>query len=133
MANLKKHLETGAIIGTITAIVLYLVRYFKEHRRNPDYRFDFWKFIQAVLAGCALGAISGIVTDKIVPAINPNHRGFFHSITFWFLLSVATYKTFMERNIDCLFRNLVVIGFAGYGSHLILDMQTSKSLPFLGV
>jgi hypothetical protein len=41
MANLKKHLETGAIIGTITAIILYLVRYFKEHRRNPEYRFGF--------------------------------------------------------------------------------------------
>ena len=133
MANFKKHLETGSIIGTITAIVLYLVRYFREHRRNPDYRFDFWKFIQAVLAGCALGAITGIVTDRIEPATNPNHRGFFHSITFWFLLTVIVYKTIMKRDIDCLCKNLVVIGFAGYSSHLILDMQTTKSLPFLGV
>jgi membrane-bound metal-dependent hydrolase YbcI (DUF457 family) len=100
MANFKKHLEIGAIIGTITAIVLSLVRYFKEHRRKPDYCFGFWKFIQAVLAGCALGALSGIVTDKIEPATNPNHRGFFHSITFWFALSVATYKLLFERDVD---------------------------------
>jgi membrane-bound metal-dependent hydrolase YbcI (DUF457 family) len=133
MANFKKHLEIGAIIGTITAIVLYLVRYFKEHRRNPDYRFGFWKFIQAVLAGCALGALSGIVTDKIEPATNPNHRGFFHSITFWFALSVTTYKLLFERDVDCLCKELVVIGFAGYSSHLMLDMQTPKSLPLFGV
>jgi membrane-bound metal-dependent hydrolase YbcI (DUF457 family) len=133
MANFKKHLEIGAIIGTITAIVLYLVRYFKEHRRNPDYRFGFWKFIQAVLAGCALGALSGIVTDKIEPATNPNHRGFFHSITFWFALSVATYKLLFERDVDCLCKEFVVIGFTGYSSHLMLDMQTPKSLPLFGV
>ena len=133
MANFKKHLETGAIIGTITAILLYLVRYFKEHRRNPDYRFSFWKFIQAILAGCALGALTGIVTDKIEPATNPNHRGFFHSITFWFALSVATYKLLFERDVDCLCKELVVIGFAGYSSHLMLDMQTPKSLPLFGV
>jgi membrane-bound metal-dependent hydrolase YbcI (DUF457 family) len=132
MANFKKHLVTGAIIGTITAIILYLVRYFKEQRRNPDFRFGFWKFIQAVLAGCALGGLTGIVTDKIEPAINPNHRGFFHSITFWFLLSVAAYKTLIGRDVDYLCKNLVVIGFAGYSSHLMLDMQTPKSLPFLG-
>ena len=133
MANFRKHLEIGAIIGTITAIVLYLVRYFKEHRRNPDYRFGFWKFIQSVLAGGALGALSGIVTDKIEPATNPNHRGFFHSITFWFALSVATYKLLFERDVDCLCKELVVIGFAGYSSHLMLDMQTPKSLPLFGV
>jgi len=133
MANFKKHLVTGAIIGTITAIVLYVIHYFKELRRDSDYRFGFWKFIQAVLAGCALGAITGIVTDKIEPATNPNHSGFFHSITFWFLLTVVAYKTLIERNIDCLCKNLVVIGFAGYSSHLILDMHTPKSLPLFGV
>jgi membrane-bound metal-dependent hydrolase YbcI (DUF457 family) len=133
MANFKKHLVTGAIIGTITAIVLYVIHYFKEQRRNSEYRFGFWKFIQAILAGCALGALSGIVSDKIEPATNPNHRGFFHSITFWFLLTLATYKTLIERNIDCLCKNLVVICFAGYSSHLILDIQTPKSLPLFGV
>ena len=86
-------------------------RYFKEHRRNPDYRFDFWKFIQAVLAGCALGALSGIVIDKIEPAINPNQR-ILLQYYFLVLLSVATYKTFMERYIDCLCRNLVITRYA---------------------
>jgi membrane-bound metal-dependent hydrolase YbcI (DUF457 family) len=133
MANFKKHLVTGAIIGTITAVVLYLIWYFTQLRRNPKYKFNFWQFIQGILAGCALGAITGIVADKIEPATNPNHRGFFHSIAFWFLLSVTAYKTLMERNIDCLCKNLVVIGFAGYSSHLMLDFQTPKSLPILGV
>ena len=133
MANFKKHLVTCASVGTITAIVLYIVRYFKEQKRNPDNRFNIWKFINAILAGCALGALTGIVTDKIEPATNPNHRGFFHSIIFWFVLSVAAYKTLLEQDVDCLCKQLVVIGFAGYSSHLMLDMQTPKSLPFLGI
>jgi membrane-bound metal-dependent hydrolase YbcI (DUF457 family) len=133
MANFKKHLVTGAIIGTILAIVLYVIQYFKQRRRNSDYRFSFWKFFQAVLAGCSLGALTGIVTDKIEPATNPNHRGFFHSITFWLVLSIAAYKTCMRRDVDCLYRNLVIISFAGYSSHLMLDSQTPKSLPFLGI
>ena len=40
MANFKKHLVTGAIIGTITAIVLYLIQYFKEHTKES--RLSFW-------------------------------------------------------------------------------------------
>ena len=56
----------------------------------------------------------GIITDKIEPSKNPNHRGFFHSITFWFLLSIAAYKILMGKNVDCSCKNLVVIGFAGY-------------------
>lgn len=83
MTNFKKHLVTGAIVGTITAIVLYIIRYFNEHKRDRKIRFAFWQFIQSILSGCALGALTGIVTDKIEPATNPNHRGFFHSITFW--------------------------------------------------
>lgn len=133
MASFKKHLVTGAIVGAITAVILYLVRYFKEQRRNPKYRFDFWKFILTILAGFSLGAITGIAPDKIEPAINPNHRGFFHSITFWVLLGISVYKTIKGRNIDCFCKNLVVIGFAGYSSHLYLDSQTPKSLPLLGV
>jgi membrane-bound metal-dependent hydrolase YbcI (DUF457 family) len=133
MANFKKHLVTGAIVGTITALVLYIIRYFNEHKRNRKIRFDFWKFIQSILSGCALGALTGIVTDKLEPASNPNHRGFFHSLTFWYILSVAAYKLLFERDVDCLCKELVVIGFAGYSSHLMLDMQTPKSLPLFGV
>lgn len=131
MANFKKHLVTGAIIGTITAFVMCFIQYLKELRKNPKRRFSFWQFIQGILAGCALGSLMGIITDKIEPSTNPNHRGFFHSITFWFLLSIAGYKILMGKNVNCLCKNLVVVGFAGYSSHLLLDMQTPKSLPFL--
>jgi len=133
MANFKKHLVTGAIVGTIIAIVLYIIRYFNEYKRNRKIRFDFWQFIQSILSGCALGALTGIVTDKLEPASNPNHRGFFHSLAFWYILSVAAYKLLFERDVDCLCKELVVIGFAGYSSHLMLDMQTPKSLPLLGM
>jgi hypothetical protein len=78
MANFKKHLEAGAIVGTFTGIVLYLIQYFREKRRNPRHRFVWCEFIQTILSACALGAITGIAFDKIEPASHPNHRGFYH-------------------------------------------------------
>jgi membrane-bound metal-dependent hydrolase YbcI (DUF457 family) len=133
MANFKKHLVIGAFVGTIAGVVLYLIRYFQEHKRNPNHKFGLWKFIQTILAGCALGAITGIAVDKFEPTLNPNHRGFLHSVACWILLGIAAYKTSMERNINCICKNLVVIGFAGYSSHLVLDMETPKSLPLFGI
>lgn len=70
MANFKKQLITGAIVGTITAIILYIIRYFNERTRNRKIRFDFWKFIQSILSRCALIAQTGIVTDKFESACN---------------------------------------------------------------
>jgi|GEM_PF-5564192 hypothetical protein len=40
MANFKKHLEVGAIVGTIGNIVLYIFQYFHEKTTNPNHKFQ---------------------------------------------------------------------------------------------
>lgn len=133
MANFKKHLEVGAIVGAISGIALFLWHYFRERKRNPSLRFNWSKFLQAILAGCSMGAIMSVAADKIEPSTNPNHRGFFHSYTYWILSFVATYHFCCGRNPNIILKNLAIIGFTGYSSHLALDMLTPKSLPLLGV
>jgi len=132
MANFTKHLKTGAIVGIFSGAGLFLLQYLKEKEKNPNQRFNWGYFFQALLAGCAIGAIGGIAADKFEPSSNPNHRGFFHSYTFWILAFVAIYNLCHSRNRNIILTNLAFIGFVGYSSHLTLDMMTPKSLPIAG-
>lgn len=130
MANFNKHLKVGAIIGIIGSAGMFLYHYSQEKDKNPNYKFSWDKFLIAVISGGALGAISGIAADKFEPALNPNHRGFFHSYTIWFLAGLTVLHV-LTSNKDKILKNMVTIGFLGYSSHLALDIQTPKSLPII--
>ncbi len=132
MANFSTHLKTGAIVGTIAGAGFYLIRYAEEKKENPLLKFNWEVFVKVSLAGCAFGAIAGVAADKIEPALSPNHRGFFHSYTIWFLGCLAVLE-FVSGNKENIWKNLAVIGFAGYSSHLFLDSLTPKSLPIIGL
>jgi membrane-bound metal-dependent hydrolase YbcI (DUF457 family) len=130
MANFKKHLAVGAIIGTAAGAGIYLTQYFQDKQENPETKFQWNNLIQLSIAGFAMGAITGISADIFEPALNPNHRSFFHSYTIWILAGLMVYKVLSDNN-DKIFKNLTMIGFAGYSSHLYLDSLTSKSLPLI--
>jgi len=133
MANFNKHLKVGAIVGAIAGAGIHLIQYYQEKERNPDYKFSWGKFLLYSLTGFAMGAIIGIAPDKIEPASNPNHRGFFHSYSLWCLLAFSVYRIIKDRNNEKIWKYLAIIGFVGYSSHLMLDMETPKSLPILGI
>lgn len=100
--------------------------------------------------------------DLLEPADGPDHRGFFHSIVFGGLLAILSLNavSHLRRELEemgatigwyrengrpiptedlSLYRVLrwiicFVTGFScGYGSHLVLDGMTPKSLPQLGL
>ena len=98
----------------------------------PEHRIHWGKFLLSSLAGCALGALTGIAADKLEPPLNPNHRGFFHSYSIWFLAGLAVLEV-LSGNKNKIWKNLAVIGFVGYSSHLALDISTPKSLPIIGI
>jgi membrane-bound metal-dependent hydrolase YbcI (DUF457 family) len=132
MANFKKHLTVGAFVGTFTGAGIYLVQYFQDKEENPEAIFQWSKFIQSLIAGCSIGTITGIAADIIEPALNSNHRGFFHSYSIWILAGLAVLEI-LSGNKDKIWKNLAVIAFTGYSSHLFLDSQTPKSLPIVGI
>jgi membrane-bound metal-dependent hydrolase YbcI (DUF457 family) len=117
MANFNKHLAVGAIVGTVAGAGIFLFQYSTEKEENPEVKFHWGKFLQLTLAGCALGALTGIAADKFEPALNPNHRGFFHSYSIWILAGLTVLEILSGKK-DLIWKNLAIIGFAGYSSHL---------------
>jgi membrane-bound metal-dependent hydrolase YbcI (DUF457 family) len=132
MANFKKHLAVGAIVGTAAGAGIFLIQYFQDKEKNPEAIFQWSKFIQLLVTGCAIGAITGIAADIFEPALNSNHRGFFHSYSIWILAGLAVHEVLTCKK-DKIWKNLAVIAFTGYSSHLFLDSQTPKSLPIIGI
>jgi inner membrane protein len=87
------------------------------------------------IVGAVLAANLTKLPDILEPAIHPNHRQFFHSITFAGLLGVAGYKAYKwkpENPLEEAIRFALMVGIGAYGVHLLLDASTPKSLPLIG-
>ena len=135
MPNGNVHNTAGAILGPIAYIFIK-----DKPTTNEDYD------IGELLLSTCISTCTARIPDILEPAINPNHRDFFHSIVFGGLLGYAGYKIWedlQERrrkrkllNIDKM--ELIEIGEIFFliliGSvllHLILDAFTPKGLPFI--
>lgn len=130
MANFKKHMVTGAIVGAICGAVYVIVQFFRKRKRNPKCRFNWTDLFATFLMGYGLGAITGIAADKFEPALHCHHRKFFHSFSFWTIFGYMVIHA-MSGRMNNTWKKMALISFAGYSSHLILDHQTPKSLPLI--
>lgn len=86
------------------------------------------------LAGALLAGVLTKLPDALEPATYPNHRQFFHSLTFAGVLAVLTngvYRWEPETQGEVILRDVLLVGAAAYFIHLLLDATTPKSLPFL--
>ena len=119
MPNGKTHMLVGAGVGLGVALIDK-----DKHQISHNPAF-----------GAFIGAISGKLPDIIEPALNPNHRQFFHSYTVM-TASIAAilkvYKWSPDKNFEKLIRGFVLIGGCAYLSHLICDSTTPKGLPLVG-
>ena len=122
MANGKTHLLVGAGAG----IALDYLWQRSQMEQDPNRKFD-WGELAIVGAG---GAFFGILTDVLEPATNPNHRNFFHSIAFVFLLLWALGK--LSGCFSAKVMRYVAMMALCYLSHLFLDSGTPRSLPLIG-
>ena len=90
----------------------------------------------APLVGGAAAALLTGLPDILEPATSPNHRAFFHSLTFAALLGVGMKKLHdwePETEAQRLLRKLAMVAGAAYLIHLALDFTTRKSLPLVGL
>jgi membrane-bound metal-dependent hydrolase YbcI (DUF457 family) len=72
--------------------------------------------------------------DWLEPAANPNHRRFFHSVTFAAAVAYAmgrAYKWETQDSWERLARVAVLAAGAAYLTHLVRDAFTAKSLPLI--
>lgn len=118
MANGADHIAAGALTGV--AMACY------GRRQSED--------VNPLLA-IGASTVCSKLPDWIEPATNPDHRQFFHSVSFLVLLGYGLKKAHEWKPEDKggqFLRYLTLCAGAGYFSHLILDGLTPRSLPLLG-
>ena len=118
MADSKVHALVGA--GTCVA-GWFLYCHLTERKVN---------FLEVGLAAAA-GAFVGLIPDLLEPAVHPNHRNFFHSVTTAALQAGWNQATWDNSRITQEHRVWVTLCSAAYLSHLVLDSGTPKGLPLL--
>jgi len=120
MPNATAHRSGAAITVTLVSICNEL------DKEQAD-------FVKPV-ANAALAALLGTLPDIIEPAVNPNHRQFFHSVTALGLIGYGSYKLWKwepENDLDKFIKTLALIGCGSYMTHLLMDSTTPKSLPLI--
>ena len=119
MPGRKEHIVISAFTAVAANIVMQLFE-------SEEQKVDIIELIQAAF----LGAIGGVLPVLIEPAVNPNHRKFFHSYST--MLGVG-YSVAGKHTKKCsrFRKRMMVSAVIGYISHLIADSTTSKGLPFV--
>ncbi|MCO5120018.1 MAG: metal-dependent hydrolase [Burkholderiaceae bacterium] len=85
----------------------------------------------------AMGAAAACLPslpDWLEPAVHPNHRSFFHSVTFATLVAYAMYRAYKwetQEPWERVARIVLLTGGAAYLAHLARDAFTPKSLPLI--
>lgn len=113
-----------AIVGALLGLATYGLHKLKK---NED------ATIHGAVGSLLLGGFAGVLPDLLEPPISPNHRSFFHSIAFFTMLVGGNQKTWLLENATDDEKLVISVFSVGYGSHLVLDGCTPKSIPFLGI
>jgi len=120
--NAKQHACIGLVAGAGYTFGKYL--WIKQKDPNTDFPWG------QLAVNMGLGLAFASLPDWIEPATNPNHRGFFHSLTGAGLVGYAMFGKH-TNNIDVNSMDyLRSIGFS-FLSHLVADATTPKSLPLI--
>jgi len=87
------------------------------------------------LVAAPLSAALASLPDLLEPALTPNHRQVFHSVTVGLVVGAALYEAYKwepETPGQEVLRTLALIGGSAYLLHLVGDMLTAKGLPLIG-
>jgi len=87
------------------------------------------------IVGATLGGLWATLPDLLEPATHPNHREFFHSVTFAAIVGGLAWKIKEWQPEDACedaLRFLLLVGCSAYLIHLGMDALTKRSLPLLG-
>lgn len=88
-------------------------------------------------AALVMGAVAASLPslpDWIEPALHPNHRKFFHSVTCVVGIVYAIRRAYAWQpttQADRVIRFTLIAAGAAYLGHLALDATTAKSLPLI--
>ena len=122
MPRAYQHLVIAGFAGAATDCLIQ----WQAMSANPARKFDVGELLL-----CAVGAgFAGLVPDLLEPATHPNHRGVCHSVA----AGIAVAWVLSGRHTEGLpftLRLLMLMGAVGYGSHLLADALTPKSIRLI--
>jgi hypothetical protein len=120
--NAKQHFVIGASVG----IALNLFKQAIQMGLDPVRPFD-WAEL-AIYGGA--GGVAGLIPDILEPAVDPNHRRFFHSVVCGAGVVYGAHGEHTARwNPDA--RKFVQTLSWCYLSHLGGDATTAKGIPMV--
>lgn len=123
MPRFKVHAATGFAVGAGINVAKQLA----QKAADPKRPFDIGEMFLWGVGGAPCASIP----DLLEPALNPHHRGFFHSVTFGAaLIAIACGKVPMR--VTSTAAGILKFAAACCFSHLVLDFCTPRSLPLLG-
>ncbi len=128
--NSKQHIKISTIGGALIAGTINTVKQTRELSENPEQKFNFWILIENIAIGAIGGLVAATLPDILEPATNPNHRKFFHSLTFTGLMLYSNYQLKSSQFPEEIKPIINAISI-GYGLHLGADFTTPKSLPLI--
>lgn|SRR5665213_628999 len=133
MPNFKKHITVGAAVGGGANLLWQLCKILDA----PNAPKDFWEILSRIdfleiAAFGVVGAGCAALPDMIEPATSPNHRAAFHSVV---CAGFVSYGAFGKHthNLSPVEKHALCVAAVSYLSHLVLDSETSKGLPLLGL
>ena len=86
-----------------------------------------------LLSAGLIGSVSALVPDQLEPASHPHHRAFFHSLLVGAVLLKLGHAVLHSSARSEGMAIPVGVALSGYLSHLVLDSQTTRGLPFSGL
>jgi membrane-bound metal-dependent hydrolase YbcI (DUF457 family) len=118
MANAKTHILIAGAAG-VAAYAVYC-----------RYQGREFKLVDA-LGSAAIAVVGGIAPDVVEPALHPNHRSLFHSVTGGAALVQSARGAWRSTTLPAETKFVLVLLLIGYVSHLLADAATPKGLPIL--
>ena len=128
--NSKQHIKISTIGGAAIAATINTIKQLKEQSENPEQKFNFQSLLKSIAIGAFGGFAASTLPDILEPATNPNHRKFFHSLTFASLILYGNHKL-NKSQLPTELKQAVSALSVGYGLHLGADLTTPKSLPLI--
>ncbi len=120
MPNSKEHLESGIALSIADVILS------KSNYTNNE--IDYRRIIADLILKIPIGMFGSVLADLLEPANNPNHREFFHSISFAIFLLIV-YFFVDTSSLDQKLKEIIKLIIIEYWVHLGLDSRTPKGLP----
>lgn len=114
-----KHIGIGFVAGALAYAV------YKYSRKEEI-------TLEGITKSGMVGGTFSLTPDFLEPPTNPNHRAFAHSVVAMMAGSYGGYKGLQNGNLDEETKELLIAALAGYGSHILADGMTPKSIPMLG-